>query len=60
METTKEYRVILICTTRQVKVIKANSSEEAIEIACEDDWREKEEIIDSSLNAYLNNFNPTK
>lgn len=60
METTKEYRVILTCKTQQVKVIKANSAKEAIDIASEDDWREKEEIIESSVDAYLNDFNPTK
>lgn len=60
METTKEYRVILTRTIVQVKIVKAESAAQAVEVADEADWYEEEDVVASSMNAYLNNFNQTK
>lgn len=60
METTKEYRVILTRTIQQVKIVKAESADKAVMVADEADWYEEEDVIESSMDAYLNNFNPTK
>lgn len=54
----KEYKVILTTTTQQVKIVTASSSEEAVNLAVSEDWKEKEDVIDEQINAYRNDFKP--
>jgi len=45
----KIYEVTNRVTTVQVKYVLANNENEAVVIANNEDWKEKEEVIDSSL-----------
>lgn len=45
----KIYEVINKVTIAQVKYVLANNEDEAAVIANNEDWKEKEEVIDSSL-----------
>lgn len=56
----KEYRVILTTKTQQVKIVTASSREQAVDLATTEDWKEKEDVIETYVEAYLNDFKPTK
>lgn len=56
----KEYRVILTTKSQQVKIVTASSREEAVDLATADDWKEKEDVIETYVEAYLNDFKPNK
>lgn len=54
----KEYKVILTTKSQQVKIVTASSREEAVDLATAEDWKEKEDLIEAEVEAYLNDFKP--
>lgn len=54
----KEYKVILTTKSQQVKIVTASSREQAVDLATAEDWKEKEDVIETRVEAYLNDFKP--